>query len=59
MLTSGRYKGNPVSTHRKIPSVAPSLFGTWLDLFEETAAELFVPEIADRFAHAARRIAKA
>jgi hemoglobin len=58
MLTSGRYKGNPVSKHRAIEGLAPPLFGDWLDLFEATAAELFVPEIADRFARAARRIAE-
>ncbi len=58
MLTSGRYKGNPVSTHRAVAGIVPSLFGNWLDLFEATAAELFVPEIADRFACTARRIAE-
>ncbi len=58
MLTSGRYKGNPVSTHRKVAGIVPPLFGNWLDLFEATATELFVPEIADRFAGAARRIAE-
>ena len=58
MLTSGRYKGNPVSTHRKVAGVEPAMFGNWLDLFEATAAELFVPEVASRFASAARRIAE-
>ncbi len=58
MLTSGRYKGNPVSTHRKVAGIVPPLFGNWLDLFEATAAELFVPEIAGRFARAARHIAE-
>ena len=58
MLTSGRYKGDPVSTHRKVSGVEPPMFGNWLDLFEATAAEMFVPEIADRFACKARRIAE-
>ncbi len=58
MLTSGCYKGNPVSTHRNVTGISTSLFGNWLDLFEATAAEPFVPEIADRFAYAARRIAE-
>jgi hemoglobin len=58
MLTSGRYKGSPVSTHREVAGLMPPMFGNWLDLFEATAAELFVPEIADRFASAARRIAE-
>jgi hemoglobin len=58
MLTRGRYKGDPVSAHRKVTGVAPPMFGNWLDLFEATAVELFVPEIADRFACKARRIAE-
>lgn len=58
MLTSGRYKGDPVGVHGRVAGIAPPLFGNWLDLFEATAADLFVPEIADRFAHAARRIAE-
>lgn len=58
MLNSGRYKGNPVGVHRAVAGIAPDLFGNWLDLFEATAAELFAPEIADRFALSARRIAE-
>jgi hemoglobin len=58
MLTSGYYSGDPVSSHRKVRGIAPPLFGNWLDLFEATATELFVPEIADRFVHTARRIAE-
>ena len=58
MLTSGRYKGDPVGTHRKLAGIEPPLFGNWLDLFEATAAELFVPEIAESFAVRARRIAE-
>jgi hemoglobin len=63
MLTSGRYKGDPVSVHRRVVadqagSIAPPLFGNWLDLFEATATEMFVPPIADRFVQAARRIAE-
>jgi hemoglobin len=58
MLTSGRYKGNPVATHRKVAGVVPSMFGNWLDLFETTAEDLFVPEVASLFVRAARRIAE-
>jgi hemoglobin len=58
MLTSGRYKGDPVSTHRKIAGVEPPMFGNWLDVFEATASELFVPEIAEMFVCKARRIAE-
>ena len=58
MLTSGRYKGDPVSAHRKVAGVAPPMFGNWLDLFEATASDLFVPDIAEQFACKARRIAE-
>jgi hemoglobin len=58
MLTSGRYKGDPVGTHRKIAGIEAPMFGQWLDLFEAAAADLFVPELASQFASAARRIAE-
>lgn len=58
MLTSGRYKGNPVAVHRSVSGIVPPLFGNWLDLFETTVGDLFVPELAARFASAARRIAE-
>jgi hemoglobin len=58
MLTSGRYKGDPVGTHRKVEGVEPPMFGNWLDLFEATAADLFIPEIAAQFARKARTIAE-
>jgi hemoglobin len=58
MLTSGRYKGNPVAVHHKVAGITPPLFGNWLDLFEATAAEMFEPAITDRCAGAARRIAE-
>lgn len=58
MLTSGRYKGNPVAVHAGVSGMAPELFATWLDLFESTASALFIPDLAARFAAAARRIAE-
>jgi hemoglobin len=58
MLTSGRYKGDPVGVHRRIAGIGPPLFGNWLDLFEATAVDLFAPVTADRFVQAARRIAE-
>ena len=58
MLGSGRYKGNPVEVHERVASIQPSLFELWLDLFEQTAAELFTPDLAEVFAVKARRIAE-
>ena len=58
MLTSGRYKGNPVAVHRQVSGIDPSLFPHWLDLFETTADRLFVAALADEFAVRAARIAE-
>ena len=58
MLTSGRYKGNPVAVHQCVEGIEPDLFARWLDLFEATAAEMFVPALAEEFASKARRIAE-
>lgn len=58
MLTSGRYKGNPVQAHRAVAGIEYGLFATWLSLFEQTCRELFVPEIADVFIAKSVRIAE-
>ena len=58
MLTTGRYKGNPLAVHRKVSGIAPPLFGNWLDLFEAAAVDLFVSDIAEQFVQTARRIAE-
>ena len=55
MLTSGRYKGNPMAAHMRQP-IEPPFFGRWLELWRETVAELFVPAVAERFAEKAERI---
>jgi hemoglobin len=57
MLTSGRYKGNPMAAHLKLP-IEPDFFERWLALWRETAAELFVPDLAAQFAAKAGRIAE-
>lgn len=57
MLASGRYSGNPVSVHRAVRGLERPLFARWLELFEATAADLFVPSQAALFAEKARRIA--
>ena len=57
MLTSGRYKGNPMAAHLKLP-IKPQFFGRWLELWRETARELFVPAEATHFCDKAERIAE-
>jgi hemoglobin len=55
MLTTGRYKGNPMAAHLQHP-IEPQFFGRWLALWRETTGELFAPEIAARFRDKAERI---
>jgi hemoglobin len=58
MLTSGRYKGNPVAVHGRVVGIEIKLFERWLALFDESCRELFVPDIADVFYSKAVRIAE-
>ena len=58
MLTSGRYKGNPVMKHRQVEGISYELFERWLTLFDETARALFEPALAAVFNAKAARIAE-
>lgn len=57
MLTTGRYKGNPMAAHLKLP-IEPGFFDRWLGLWRETAVELFAPGPAAQFIAKAERIAE-
>lgn len=57
MLSSGRYSGDPVAVHRAVAGIERPLFATWLELFTETATELFDAGPASEFAAKAQRIA--
>jgi hemoglobin len=57
MLTSGRYKGNPMAAHLKQP-IEPEFFERWLALWQETTGEVFGPEAAAQFQFKAQRIAE-
>jgi hemoglobin len=59
MLTTGRYKGNPVMMHLKHkPRITPALFERWLALWAETTDELLPPEAAAALQARAARIAE-
>ncbi len=58
MLTSGRYKGNPVATHLRIDGMESQLFDRWLELFGKTCGELFNDSVAKAFHAKAMRIAE-
>lgn len=41
MLTTGRYKGNPMAAHLKhVHAIVPAMFERWLELWRETAREI-------------------
>ena len=59
MLTSGRYKGNPMAAHlRHESSIKPAMFDRWLSLWRETASEELGPDDAAAVAAKADRIAE-
>jgi len=58
MLTSGRYKGNPMMKHMVLPDMKPELFTRWLALFEDTCRELCDDTIRAAFMERAHRIAE-
>jgi len=58
MLTSGRYKGNPVAVHHGVAGIDLALFDRWLALFDETCREMFDEALTAAFNERARRIAE-
>lgn len=58
MLTSGRYKGNPMAAHLKHKArITPALFERWLALWQRTTTEVMDEEAAAALQAKARRIA--
>jgi hemoglobin len=57
LLTSGRYKGDPMMTHLQLP-LDPDHFERWLALFAETANEVFPPDHAATIIAKSQRIAQ-
>ena len=59
MLTSGRYKGNPVVIHlMHAHRITPEMFERWLALWEETTSEMLPRAVAAVMQAKARRIAE-
>lgn len=59
MLTSGRYKGNPMIAHLKHKArITPALFDRWLALWRETTDEVMPPAAAAALQAKAARIAE-
>ncbi|WP_112834623.1 MULTISPECIES: DUF1971 domain-containing protein [unclassified Rhizobium] len=58
MLTSGRYKGNPMSMHMMhSDKIRPGMFNQWLTLWMQTTSELLTQSIAALMQAKASRIA--
>lgn len=58
MLASRRYHGNPMKKHIDLPRFDLSLFDRWLELFAETARELYTEDIAIQYQVKSRNIAR-
>ena len=59
MLTSGRYKGNPVQAHARHAARIPSqMFGRWLAIWNRTTDEMMPPPVAADMQAKAARIAQ-
>ena len=59
MLTSGRYKGQPLPAHMKHRDrITPELFDRWLALWARTTEELMEPDAAAALQAKAARIAQ-
>lgn len=59
MLTSGRYKGQPVPAHMKHKDrITPELFDRWLGLWKQATDELMEPVAALALQEKAARIAE-
>lgn len=59
MLTSGRYKGNPVAAHaRHADRITPELFDRWLAIWTQVTREVMRPGAAAALQEKAARIAE-
>ena len=57
LLTTGRYKGDPMMTHLQLP-LDPDHFSRWLALFAETANEVLSSDHAREVIAKSHRIAE-
>jgi hemoglobin len=58
MVSSGKYRGNPMKKHKDLPAFPEDKFDKWLELFSKTAAELFEEDIAKKFTEKSQLIAR-
>jgi len=59
MLTTGRYKGNPIAIHLlHVQKIRPEMFSRWLHLWRQTTDEMLSQVVAREMQAKARRIAE-
>ena len=58
MLTTGRYKGNPMRVHMRLDRLQPAHFEHWLALFRQTACDVAPAQAANAFIAKAETIAR-
>ena len=59
MLTTGRYKGDPMQAHLKHGArISSEMFGRWLELWTQTTDEMMSPDVALAMQAKAARIAQ-
>jgi len=56
LLASGRYKGQPMAVHARLGGLGADHFARWLELFSETASEVWPGPAADLAIAKARQI---
>lgn len=59
LLMSGAYHGSPMQVHLAIPGLTRADFDRWLALFDQSLAEVCLPDQAEVFRARAARIAQA
>jgi len=58
LLMTGRFKGQPMAVHARLPDIGAAHFARWLDLFADTAADVCPPPAAALFRDKAQMIAQ-
>lgn len=58
ILSTGSYSGNPFQKHKDLPSFDIKLFDRWLELFAETAKEIYTEDLAAIFVSKSKTIAR-
>ena len=58
LLGEDTYYGNFVGAHVKMPHIKRESYARWLELFSQTADEVYMPEISERFKKKAVQLVK-